>query len=457
MRSVAVLVLEYIFLDDLGVKLGNAVYAVRSAYAQECHVDLVVLDNGHSGNLVSVAKALHKLLAVTAVDLADNVEDTGSDLADKVNVPLLQSLSHNGVVGVSEGVGNDVPALVPAVAAVIEENTHKLGDSKSGVSIVDVDSYLLVEVIEGAVNAHMAVYDIANGSCAHKVLLTVSEALALEVVIVGVKYLGDSLCNSVLAESLSVVALIEHSHIKGRSLCLPQSQNGNAIAVVAGNIHIVRNSNNGAVVLVGNVVVLLIPVFLKLAVEMNFDGLIGLGNKPALAAGKPVIGKLCLPAVLYLLLEDTVLVADGVAHCRIAVGSKTVKVAGSKSAQAAVSETCIRLVIVDTVNVNVPLLEDIRYHVVYFKVIKACLERTSHKELHGKVVYFLLSCRMYLIAELSSLFSQQSYNDCRKCLVDLIIGSVDRSDICFVLKLLTESLLKIFLIDYWRHDFFPFF
>ena len=64
---------------------------------------------------------------------------------------------------------------------------------------------------------------------------------------------------------------------------------------------------------------------------------------------------------------------------------------------------------------------------------------------------------MYLIAELSSLFSQQSYNDCGKCLVDLIIGSVDRSDICFVLKLLTESLLKIFLIDYWRHDFFPFF
>ena len=185
MRSVAVLVLEYIFLDDLGVKLGNAVYAVRSAYAQECHVDLVVLDNGHSGNLVSVAKTLHKLFAVTAVDLADNVEDTGSDLADKINVPLFQSLSHNGVVGVSEGVGNDVPALVPAVAAVIEENTHKLGDSKSGVSIVDVDSYLLVEVIEGAVNAHMAVYDIADGSCAHKVLLTVFEALALEVLSLG--------------------------------------------------------------------------------------------------------------------------------------------------------------------------------------------------------------------------------------------------------------------------------
>ena len=164
--------------------------------------------------IMDIAKALHKLFAVTAVDLADNVEDTGSDLADKVNVPLLQSFSHNGVVGVSKGVGNDVPALVPAVAAVIEENTHKLGDSKSGVSIVDVDSNLLVEVLQCAVYVHVAHYDIADGSGAHEVLLAQTQDLALDVVIVGVQDLGDQLRVGVLAHRGVVVAQREAGHIK---------------------------------------------------------------------------------------------------------------------------------------------------------------------------------------------------------------------------------------------------
>ena len=201
-------------------------------------------------------------------------------------------------------------------------------------------------------------------------------------VIVGVEHLGDSLSNGVLTESLCIVALVEHLHIKGGSYSLPESEDGNALAVIAGNIHIIRLGNNSAVVYIGNVVILLIPVFLKLAVEVDFDGLVSLGNEPALAAWEPVVGKLCLPAVLDLLLEDTVLVADGVAHCGIAVGCKTVKVAGSKSAETAVSETCIRLIIVDTLDVNVPLFEDILNHIVYFQIVKACLKGTAHKKFH---------------------------------------------------------------------------
>ena len=47
-----------------------------------------------------------------------------------------------------------------------EKNSHKLWDSKCRVSIVDVDSYLFMEVVKCAVNAHVLVYDIADRSSA---------------------------------------------------------------------------------------------------------------------------------------------------------------------------------------------------------------------------------------------------------------------------------------------------
>ena len=270
-------------------------------------------------------------------------------------------------------------------------------------------------------------------------------------VIVGVKNLGDSLSNSVLAESLFIVALVEHIHIKGRGLCLPQTENGNALAVVAGNIHIIRNGNNCAVIYIRDVVILLIPVFLKLAVKVNFDGLVLFGNEPCLAAGKPVIGKLCLPAVLDLLLEDTVLIADRIAHSGICVCCKTVKVAGSKTSQTAVSETCIRLVLIDHIKVNVPALENILNHFVDTEVKKACLKGTAHKEFHGNIIDFLPACGMGLVSEFSSFCTEDLNNYRGKRLVDLIIGSVDGSYVEFHLEFIAELFFKVLFGDDRHH------
>ena len=107
----------------------------------------------------------------------------------------------------------------------------------------------------------------------------------------------------------------------------------------------------------GNIVVSVVPVLMKVALEVNVDSKLGLGHEPYRTAGEPVIGKLCLPAVLKLLLEDTVLIADRVAHCGELTGSESVKVAGCKTAETAVSESCVRLVLVDLVEVYVILLE----------------------------------------------------------------------------------------------------
>ena len=66
-----------------------------------------------------------------------------------------------------------------------------------------------------------------------EVLLTETERLALVVVVVRIKDLGDSVCDRVLSESACIVALVEHIHIKARSLCRPETENGNALRAVA--------------------------------------------------------------------------------------------------------------------------------------------------------------------------------------------------------------------------------
>ncbi len=197
-------------------------------------------------------------------------------------------------------------------------------------------------------------------------------------------------------------------------------------------------------------VVLVVPVLGQVALEVDVDNSVGLLNKPAFAAGEPVVGKLGLPAVLDLLLENAVLIADRVAHSGISVGSETVQIAGGKSAQTAVSKTCVRLILIDTVKVDIPLLEDILNHAVDVKVEKACFQGTSHKELHGKVVNLFFARGMSLCAELAPPFAEYLDHYRREGLIDLHIRSVHGSNAVLGLEHLSESFFK-FVFRYNRN------
>ena len=120
-------------------------------------------------------------------------------------------------------------------------------------------------------------------------------------------------------------------------------------------------------------VVVLLPLLVDLAVKMNLDSLIGYGYEPRSAAGQPVIGKLCLPAVYDSLLEDTVFVKDRVACCGECAGCKSVKVAGGKSAKTAVTESCIGFFLLDMFNLYIKLLECLCHFVLHTEVVEVCL------------------------------------------------------------------------------------
>ena len=66
------------------------------------------------------------------------------------------------------------------------------------------------------------------------------------------------------------------------------------------------------------------PALLDLTVEFDDELLVAALGEPAFAAGEPHIGKLDLPAVHDLLLEETVLIEDGKTHGGIVLRRKSV-------------------------------------------------------------------------------------------------------------------------------------
>ena len=96
-----IIVPENAVFKYIAVKLGHAVYGVRSRKAEVCHFDLVAVHNGVVADLAVVPRELlPKLAAETGVDFADDLENPRQKTAEQVLRPFFQSFRHNGVVGI---------------------------------------------------------------------------------------------------------------------------------------------------------------------------------------------------------------------------------------------------------------------------------------------------------------------------------------------------------------------
>ena len=273
------------------------------------------------------------------------------------------------MIGVSKGVGNDVPSVIPSITAVIQQNPHQFRNSKGRVGVVDVDGNLFVQVIQCAVYAHVVVYNVTDGSSTQEVLLTQTQGLSFEVVVVRIQNLRNCICHGVLAQCTCIVPFVEGLHIKAWSFCLPQTQSRNAFAAVTRNIQVVRNCQYGVVVVVREVVIGILPVFLNFAFKVYFNGFIRLRVKPYRTARQPVVREFGLPAVLKFLTEDPVFIADGMTGCRNALCCHCIQIASSQSAQTAVAQTSIRFLFINLVDVDVIIIQDGSHIVYQFEVV----------------------------------------------------------------------------------------
>ena len=60
---------------------------------------------------------------------------------EKINSPAFQCLRQNGMIGIRNRFNNNSPCIKPGVGINVHKNSHKLGNTQSGMRIVNMNSY----------------------------------------------------------------------------------------------------------------------------------------------------------------------------------------------------------------------------------------------------------------------------------------------------------------------------
>ena len=207
-------------------------------------------------------------------------------------------------------------------------------------------------------------------------------------VIIGVKDLTNGLRQVLLLNSLVVIALVELVELEiVNCLGIPDAERVNEMIVVADDRELVGNGHNSlAVLLYEALAALRVLSHANVAAETDQLCIIGVLHLEGIAVLEPVIGNLDLEAVIDLLLEHTVLVADSAADRRITERRERIEEARGQTSETAVAERCIGLFVLYGIKVKAVLVEHFGHNLVSLHVNEDIAQGTSHQELHGHVV-----------------------------------------------------------------------
>ena len=95
-------------------------------------------------DLIRVAMRIHGINVEheSPVDVVDDLNVSRKEVAEHLDGPLLHSFRKNGVVGVRDALGGDVPRLIVVQSLHINQESHELRNGDGGVSIVQLEAVL---------------------------------------------------------------------------------------------------------------------------------------------------------------------------------------------------------------------------------------------------------------------------------------------------------------------------
>lgn len=379
--------LEDSLLQELGVESGNTVDGVGADDGKVGHSDFLwvsLLNDGHSLDLlVIIWELLLELGDIDMVDQIDELQMSWEESSDEVGGPLLEGFWEHGMVGVREGVVNNVPGLLEAKLLLIDEDSKKLDGSDSWMSIVKLD---LVEIREPGEVISMLVLvssnDIIHGGRAEEVLLLKSELLTGIGGVVGVEDGGNVLGVLSILDGSVIVGRVELVEIEGVSWSgSPQSQSVCVIGVETWDGVIVGHGDDLLAALPVGSLGTAIHVFLGVSVESNIiDDILSL-NLPRVTLVEPEIWDLTLISILDDLLEDTVVVSNTISDSWDLEGGERVKETSGKSSKTTVSKSGISLLLIELLKLVADVHEGLLEWVLKVRVDESILEGSSHEEL----------------------------------------------------------------------------
>ena len=424
LRHLGVEIVEDGFLEDVAVQRGYTVDGVGADDRQIRHLDVAVVQRGHTAHLVAVHMALVHGFAEAAVDLLHDLIDARQAEFEELFVPAFERFRHNGVVGVRGRPGDDVPGRFPGIAAFVQHHAHHLGDGEHRMRVVQMDGYAIRQVVERAVLKQVAADNVLD-RCGHQeILLRQAQALALQVIVLRIEHLCDDLRHGVLLHCAQVVAAVEAGHVEGFAARGPDAQHVDAPAVHAGYIHVVRHRHHFFVVLMVYNMVLIVPVFFDVAAKVDLYALLRHLLQPNFSTRQPEVRQLRLPAVDQFLAEDAIFIAERIPHRGIPLCGQAIQETRRQTAKAAVAQARIRLFLIQIVELEAHFGK--RLAEIFFnpKVVQVVLQGASHQEFHAEVID-ALGVRLFgTLLKFEVPFYHEVAHDKNNSLITLIVGCV---------------------------------
>ena len=140
---------------QLGMDLRHAVDMVAADNREVGHAyapAMGFVDDGHALKPFGVAgEAVHDVLQEAVIDFIDDLQMTRQHGLEQAHRPGFQRFRHQGVIGVGEGAGGNVPGLIPVQTVDVHQQAHQFRNGDGGVGVVELDRHLVRQRLEGIV------------------------------------------------------------------------------------------------------------------------------------------------------------------------------------------------------------------------------------------------------------------------------------------------------------------
>ena len=182
-----------------------------------------------------------------------------------------------------------------------------------------------------------------------------------------------------LLHSLLIIALVKRIQTKTiHWLCIPDSKRIDNTISISYNWKVIWNRLDGLIIfLIPNQSSILFSTC-YIAAKFNHFCVFWTTQLKRVAIPKPIIWNFTLKTITNLLLKHTITITNTTTICRVSQRRKRVKKTCGKTSQSAVSKRCIRLLVLNHIDVKSKLLKCFREFFVRHQINHIVSKCTSH-------------------------------------------------------------------------------
>ena len=232
-------------------------------------------------------------------------------------------------------------------------------------------------------------------------------------VVCRIENLRNGLGHGILLERADIIAARERVHVKAlRHTGAPERKLVDGLGAIAGNVQIVRDSNDGLIACLGGLELVAVHPLVYLSAEANLYSVVLAGMQPHIAHFEPVIREFHLPAVDNLLAEDAELISDGEAGHGIIQTGRCVHIARGQTAQAAVAKSGIRLKRAEAFQAEAEIMQDLPCRFQQAHVVQVVAQARADQKFHRHIIDLLaLLCTRLLNKRTAVVLQKLAHGD----------------------------------------------